>query len=267
MSTPDLTLPLATILQKVTFKAHETVANSLGAISLVSGRLPKDQYNRYLMMLWHIYSTFEPALEQHATHPTLEPIYNPAVLARSPSLSADIAYLLDVPEASWKSHPIHLALLKDIPLVLKAYVNRVRELAEAQDPSPLLGHVYVRYLGDLSGGQTVRRAIVKAYGLDGQSGEGLSFYTFKELESTKKGMQGELKHIKEWFRDGMNKAGERGNDVKASVIGEANTAFDLNIELFDAINAELDEGMKMKTYQSCQVIAAIALGPRPIGVV
>ncbi|KAG5337977.1 hypothetical protein C0989_008499 [Termitomyces sp. Mn162] len=269
MSSPNLALPLATLLREGTRKAHETVENSPGAVALLSGRLPKEEYIRYLMMLWHVYNAFEQALEQHATHPALEPTYNPTLLARGPPLSADIAHLLDVPEASWKTHPIYLALLKDTPPALKAYVDRVRELAESPDPSPLLAHAYVRYLGDLSGGQTIRRTIGKAYGLDEASGEGLAFYAFKELKSTKPATQGEMKRIKEWFREGMNKAGEQGDDVKASVVREANTAFDLNTGLFSAINAELAEEPKEisivieqpseeKTFSLSQIISVIA---------
>ncbi|KAG6893826.1 hypothetical protein C0992_008513, partial [Termitomyces sp. T32_za158] len=111
-------------------------------------------------------SAFEQAPEQHATHPTLEPTYNPMLLARAPQLSANIAYLLEIPEPSWKNHLKCLALLKVTPPALKAYVDRVQELAKAPDPSPLLAHSCVRYLGDLSGGQTIRRTIAKAYDLD-----------------------------------------------------------------------------------------------------
>ncbi|KAG6866188.1 hypothetical protein C0991_007738 [Blastosporella zonata] len=270
MSTQDLSLPLATLLREGTRKAHETVENSPGALALLRGRLPKEEYIRYLMMLWHVYDAFEQALEQHATHPTLEPTYNPTLLARGPPLAADIAFLLDMPDLSWKSHPIHTALLEDNPPALTAYVARIRELADAPDPSPLLAHSYVRYLGDLSGGQIIRRTIGKAYGLDDALGQGLSFYSFKELTSAKQATQGEMKHIKDWFRTGMNKAGEQGEDVKASVVKEANTAFDLNTGLFTAIRVDRadigDSNEKPivdavppqeKTYPISQVIAVI----------
>ncbi|KAG6887688.1 hypothetical protein C0995_013491 [Termitomyces sp. Mi166 len=266
----DLSCPLATLLQKGTHHAHKTVANSPGTIALVSGHLSKEEYIKYLLMLWHIYNAFEQALDQHTTHPTLEPTYSPTLLAHGPSLSADIAYLLGVPEASWKNHPMYIALLKDTHPALKAYVDHVRELAGSPDPLPLLAHAYVRYLGDLSGGQKVHHAIVKAYDLDGASGEGLSFYAFKELNSTKLAMQDEMKRIKEWFRDGMNKAGEQGDDVKASIVREANIAFDLNTELLNVINAKLAEAPKdlliaieqpsqEKTYPIYQVISVIVI--------
>lgn len=161
-----------------------------------------------------LHSAFERALERHATHLTLEPTYNPALLARAPALSADIAHLLDVTEAAWKTHPIHEELVASPPAALKAYVSRIEFVAASTDPSALLAHSYVRYMGDLSGGQTIRHTLAKAYGLDEAAGEGVSFYAFKELRSAKAANQGEMKRIKEWFREGMNKAGEQGSVIK-----------------------------------------------------
>jgi heme oxygenase (biliverdin-producing, ferredoxin) len=132
------------------------------------------------------------------------------LLARSPSLEADIAYLLKVPESSWKSHPLHHSLVISPPPALTAYVARLRELADSEDPSPLLAHAYVRYLGDLSGGQTIKHTLARAYDLD-SPGLGLSFYEFKELTTSKTASLGELRRIKDWYRDGMNKG--VGDDV------------------------------------------------------
>ena len=87
-------------------------------------------------------------------------------------------------------------------------MQRIEDIANSANPAPLLAHAYVRYLGDLSGGQTIRHILAKAYGLDEAAGTGVSFYAFKELRSAKAANQGEMKRIKEWFREGMNKAGE-----------------------------------------------------------
>lgn len=161
-------------------------------------------------------SALERALDKHATHPTLEPTYNPALLARAPSLAADISHLLDVDESSWKYHPIHRNLVASYPSPLSHYVQRIEELSNSDDPSPLLAHSYVRYLGDLSGGQTIRHTLAKAYDLDEAAGFGISFYGFKELRSSKPASQGEMKRIKDWFREGMNVAGEISVEVKGT---------------------------------------------------
>lgn len=100
------------------------------------------------------------------------------------------------------------------PPALSDYVRRLEELSNSNDPSALLAHSYVRYLGDLSGGQTLRHTLAKAYDLDEASGMGISFYSFKELRSSKVASQGEMKRIKDWFREGMNTAGDRGVEVK-----------------------------------------------------
>lgn len=74
------------------------------------------------------------------------------------------------------------------------------------DHSRLLAHAYVRYMGDLSGGQIIRNKIVKAYDLP-DSGAGASFYDFKSLENSRPGekaSQVELSKVKEWYRQGMN---------------------------------------------------------------
>lgn len=154
-----------------------------------------------------LFSNLEIALEKHSSHPTLAPTYNPTILARAPALSADISFLLDVPETQWRDHPIHLALEAQPPAPFDAYVTRIADLAEASDPSPLLAHAYVRYLGDLSGGQVIRRAISKAYGAEREDGAGTQFFEFKQLGGEKTASVGDMRKIKEWFREGMNVGG------------------------------------------------------------
>ncbi|KAI0648150.1 hypothetical protein C8Q79DRAFT_1008499 [Trametes meyenii] len=265
----DLSLPVADILRKGTAAAHERAEHSQGAKWLARGELDKEEYVRFLMMLWHIYDAFERALEQHATHPVLAPTHNPGLFARSANLAADISYLLDVPEPSWQAHPLHATLTTSPPAALTQYVSRIRDLAAGPDPSRLLAHAYVRYLGDLSGGQFIRRRIVKAYSLD--DGAGVSFYEFRPLGGgASTGTMGDLKKIKEWYRDGMNAGVGDNQELKgdvspspfsqhtlrllargcpnerlwltylsvsaATILDEAERAFDYNTALFDVLN-------------------------------
>lgn len=156
----------------------------------------------------HHTSALERALEQHADHPILHPTYNPTLLFRTTNLSLDISLLLETSESSWRSHPMHRALMESPPLPLTRYITRLESIAESPDPSALLAHAYVRYLGDLSGGQIIRAKVAKAYGLD--NGFGTSFYEFKPLGGTGIATIGDMKKIKEWYREGMNAA--VGND-------------------------------------------------------
>ena len=100
----------------------------------------------------------------------------------------------------------------------------------------------------------------KAYGLDETDRIGLKFYEFRELMGSGIADQGEMKRIKEWFKDGMDTAGDIGVEVKgkcfrqwpagllvwalnlnltlcypAAVYEETTLAYDLNSKLFNTI--------------------------------
>ncbi|KAJ3531504.1 hypothetical protein NMY22_g8130 [Coprinellus aureogranulatus] len=239
----DCSQPLATLVRASMDEAHTVATATRGQRLLLAGKLPREEYIRFLMMLWYIYNALEEALDLHASFPTLEPTYNPTLLARAQLISSDIAYLLGVSESEWKAHHIHRRLTTpSIPAPLQAYVARIKTLEGSLDPTLLLAHSYVRYLGDLSGGQAIRRNITKAYGLDDGVAEGkdlgVSFYAFKELRGSKEAGLGEVKRIKEWFKDGMNVAGERcgEHDTKLCIAEEAIHALNLHMGLFSALN-------------------------------
>ncbi|KAJ3782985.1 hypothetical protein GGU10DRAFT_362307 [Lentinula aff. detonsa] len=248
MSSPtlDLTQPLSEILRLSTKEAHDSIAFSPAAAKLSNGELLKEEYVRFLMMLWHVYAALEEGLERHATHPVLEPTYNPTLLKRAPSLSSDIAQLLQVPESTWESHPLHQSLINSPPQAMSAYVERIHAISNSGDPTPLVAHAYVRYLGDLSGGQTIRHSLAKAYNLDEAASEGLSFYAFKELSSSKPASLGEMRRIKDWFRNGMNEGAGDNVAVKAAIAQEASDVFRYNGDLFGAIleHPDLDQVQK-----------------------
>ena len=173
-------------------------------------------------------------MELHASHPVLAPTYNPTLFARAQSLAADISYFLETPESTWQSHPLHTELTLSPPKPFEEYRTRITHLAES-DPARLLAHAYVRYLGDLSGGQFIRRRIAKAYGLE--DGAGVSFYEFKQLGGNASSTIGDMKKIKEWYRDGMNAGAGEDQDLKAKILEEANIAFELNSGLFTTLKA------------------------------
>ncbi|KAF4577031.1 hypothetical protein EYR36_005018 [Pleurotus pulmonarius] len=235
MAAVDFNLPISEILHKGTVKSHDEVAKSPGAAALVNAALPREEYVRFLMMLWHIYGAIEEALERHAANAVLQPTYNPILLARKSSLSADISAVLQVPESSWQAHPIYTSLAASPPPALTAYTSRITAI-ESSDPSLLLAHSYARYLGDLSGGQVIKHRTAKAYGLDEQSNIGLSFYTFRQLGSSVPATsQGDMKKIKVWFKAGMDAGVGDDTKLKEALLREANTAFELNAGLLNDI--------------------------------
>ncbi|KAL8292421.1 hypothetical protein RQP46_001033 [Phenoliferia psychrophenolica] len=245
---------LATLLRKSTGKAHQEVMQPAIVAKLVSGQLPQEIHLRYLMMLYQIYAALEDALALHSTHPLLCDVYQPALLARAPALDSDCAYYTS--ETAWRAKsPIWRELEDENPPSLDAYVGRLEELARNYDDDKsatlLLAHAYVRYLGDLSGGQTIARTIRKTYRLP-DSGEGSSFYEFF-VPATAGSTTGlptpagptETKEIKAWFRRGLDAAGERMTEQeRAAVIREARYAFELNIGVFASFEGAMSKWEK-----------------------
>jgi len=234
LSNPDL--PLSSLLRDGTAQAHEIAEKSEGAKLLVSGELDKMEYIRYLMMLWHVYDALEAALEVHSTHPILAPTYNPTVLFRSQRITSDLAVLLNIPEFNVESHPIHQNFLRSAPDALHTYVDRIEELSKNGDAGRLLAHAYVRYLGDLSGGQFIRRRVAKAYNLSLEDGLGTRFYEFNKLDGSEPTTQADARKIKDWYRNGMNEGVGDDRDVKAAIVEEANRVFELNGALLAALH-------------------------------
>ena len=158
----------------------------------------------------------EEGLDANANDSVLSPTYNPALLARGSVLSSDISFLLGVPDdnSSWKTHQTNQTLLLSPPPSFQAYISRLTRIIE-DDPRRLLAHSYIRYMGDLSGGQIMKWNIRKAYGL--LNDQGTKFYDFGVMGSEGQSdpavaNMGEVKRIKEWFKNGID-AGV-GNDME-----------------------------------------------------
>lgn len=90
-------------------------------------------------------------------------------------------------------------------------------------------------VGDLSGGQAIARSIRKAYSLP-ESGEGSAFYEFYLPNTTsstglpERADLNETKKIKEWFRAGLDAAGElMTEEERLRLLKEAKDAFVWNI--------------------------------------
>jgi heme oxygenase (biliverdin-producing, ferredoxin) len=100
-----------------------------------------------------------------------------------------------------------------------AYVKRLKAV-QPSNPELLAAHAYVRYLGDLSGGQMLQKIISRSLRLAPQQG-GTDFYNF--------GDPVEVARLSQAFRAGL-KAIE-SNDVLA----EAKLAFEMHRHLFDGL--------------------------------
>ncbi|KAF8321482.1 uncharacterized protein EI90DRAFT_3157890 [Cantharellus anzutake] len=235
----DLTRPISQLLREGTADVHTAVEDSEGAQLLTQGQLGNREYTRVLFMLWHIYDELERGLYEHREHPVLYHIYHPRVFSRASALSFDICHHLGT--VTWQTDPFYVSFYNNIPKPVQAYIDRLsylgRSEATSEEVSCLAAHAYVRYLGDLSGGQMIRRKLIKSYGLY-EDGEGSAFYNFRTLDyrtGDRPAEMHEIRKIKAWFKEGLDEA-VTDPKLKELVIAEAHAAFLYNGGLFSCID-------------------------------
>ena len=117
---------------------------------------------------------------------------------------------------------------QEVPMsdATKAYVNRIHEVSKI-DPALLIAHHYTRYLGDLSGGQILRKMATKAMDLP-STGEGVKFYVFENIPNAKS-----FKNIYRSCLDELCISKAKSD----AIVREANNVFQLNIHLFQEIDS------------------------------
>ncbi|KPF49626.1 hypothetical protein IP87_15435 [beta proteobacterium AAP121] len=158
-------------LREATRELHTATERSGAMAALLAGRLPRAGYCALLRNLHALYAALETALVAHAAEPALLTLGADA-LQRAPALAEDLATL----------HGPGWAEALPLAPALQAYVVRLQALQamSAVEAAPsLVAHAYVRYLGDLHGGQVLQRLVARLYALPaGDSAPGTRFYDF-----------------------------------------------------------------------------------------
>ena len=207
-----MSILIAVRLRAATRELHTEVERSGVMRLLLRGQLERAGYCRLLRNLHAIYAALEEGLSQNASDPGLAVLrYRP--LFRSEALRADLNFLHG---ADWADA---------IPLTLAAteYAGHLRALA-ARAPLLLGAHAYVRYLGDLSGGQMLTRVVTQSLGL--QPKLGVLFYDFGNAEAVAK-LAGE-------FRSGLDLIADN-EAIAEAIVDEACAAFARHQTLFEEL--------------------------------
>ncbi|QWC84697.1 biliverdin-producing heme oxygenase [Nocardioidaceae bacterium] len=207
--------PLAARLRQATATAHRTAESTGWAATLATGRVRRATYAAYLAALTEIYAALEDAVAAHVSHPAIAVVHDPG-LQRLSALRADLA--------RW-GEPAETPAVRAATI---AYVDRLEHVARSA-PHRLLAHHYVRYLGDLSGGQVVASALRTA------GHDGVAFYDFSAVaESTRHGRPSTVPFLRR-YREGLDAAALRAREAD-EVVEEAVRAFDLTTQLFLALD-------------------------------
>lgn len=205
---------LAAQLRAATWPLHRAVEAGAFVRDLLGGRVERGRYCLMLRGLHEIYVALEAALARHAGLDLL-------LAARAPGLARTAALAADLDQLHGQAWRRELASLP----AADAYAARLRELADSEPPR-LLAHAYVRYLGDLSGGQALARVLKAAYALPGA--DGTRFYDFGDAATTTALAQG--------IRTALAQV-DAAHPACAAIVDEAQRAFERHRVLFDELQA------------------------------
>jgi heme oxygenase (biliverdin-producing, ferredoxin) len=203
---------LTEALRTQTRQLHAEVERAGVMGALLRGRIDRSTYCALLRNLHPIYAALEEGLASQAAHPRLAALQLDG-LARREALAQDLEALHG---AAWQ---IDL----DLAPAARRYTAHLRELA-CHAPDRLAVHAYLRYLGDLSGGQILRGIVTDSLALDGASGT--SFYAFGE--------PGAALELARRFRAGLDSIPIDADGVR-ELVAEARLGFVLHSQMFEEL--------------------------------
>nr|YP_010196793.1 heme oxygenase [Gracilaria cliftonii]UAD84597.1 heme oxygenase [Gracilaria cliftonii] len=213
---------LAQKLREGTTKAHSMAENVSFVKSFLGGVVDKKSYRTLIANLFFVYTALEEEIEKNKNNTVIQSIYFPE-LNRTLSLKKDLEYYYG---SNWEQQVYP-------SLATKIYVDRIRNISVNQTEL-LIAHAYTRYMGDLSGGQILKKIAQTAMNLS--SDKGTEFYHFEAIEDDKS--------FKLMYRRALDNAPINQMQVK-NIISEANIAFNLNMKVFEELNSNFIKIMGM----------------------
>ncbi|MBN8562222.1 MAG: heme oxygenase (biliverdin-producing) [Leptolyngbya sp. UWPOB_LEPTO1] len=207
---------LATKLREGTKKAH-TMAENTGFIAcFLKGTVEKESYRKLVANFYFVYSAMEEEMRRHKDHPILSKIYFPE-LERKETLEQDLAYYFG---KNWRDQ----VAPSD---ATQSYVARIHQVGQS-NPELLIAHSYTRYIGDLSGGQILKK--IAQNGMNLTEGEGTNFYEFKYISDEKA--------FKKEYRARLDSM-DIDEATADRIVEEANDAFGMNMHMFKELEGNL----------------------------
>jgi heme oxygenase len=216
---------LAAKLREGTKKAH-TMAENTGFIAcFLRGTVEPTSYRKLVANLYFVYAAMEEEMQKHQNHPVLGGLYFPE-LNRKATLEQDLTYYFG---QNWRDQiaPSEAA---------EAYVARIRDIS-AQSPELMIAHLYTRYMGDLSGGQILKKIAQNAMNLS--DGSGTNFYEFEQISDEKA--------FKQMYRDRLD-AAPVDEATADRIVEEANDAFGMNMHMFQELEGNLIKAIGVQLF-------------------
>lgn len=187
--------------------AHAQAENAPFISTLMGGGLNPLAYRDYLAAFLPIYSLMEALLKARSESALLS-YFNHRALDRSTHIENDIAHLETTLSSTFDG--------ESLPSVQSYLARLSNEVSDAR----LLAHHYIRYLGDLSGGQAISKLVSRHYAI---APEALTFYDFTNI--------GDAVFYKKRYRDLLNLA-PLNTEEKDEFLDEVTHLYRLSTEIF-----------------------------------
>uniref|UniRef100_A0A8D0DHM3 heme oxygenase (biliverdin-producing) n=1 Tax=Salvator merianae TaxID=96440 RepID=A0A8D0DHM3_SALMN len=209
VSAQALSQNLSELLKEGTKESHDRAENTQFVKDFLKGRIKRELFKLGTVALYFTYSALEEEMERNKEHPAFTPLYFPLELHRKESLQKDLEYFYG---EDWqgKIQPSEAT---------QQYVDRIHHVGQ-HEPELLVAHAYTRYMGDLSGGQLLKKVAQRALKLP-STGEGIQFYVFENISNPQK--------FKQFYRARLN-ALDLDQATKERIVEEANKAFEFNMQ-------------------------------------
>ena len=213
-----MAVELAGQLREGTKKSHTMAENTGFVACFLKGVVEKKSYRKLISDLYFVYQAMEEEIDRllEEDHPVIKQI-GFKELFRKQTLENDLKFYYG---DNWINQI-------SISESAKLYVDRIHWVAK-ESPELLVGHHYTRYIGDLSGGQILKKIAKKALNLNDSNG--LNFYEFNLIDDEKK--------FKEKYTNTLNKL-PIDQQIADQIIQEANEAFKYNMNMFKELEGNL----------------------------
>lgn len=219
---------LASRLREGTQHAHTSAENTAFMKCFLKGVVERNSFRQLTANLYFVYRTLEEEMRRHLDNPVVRGIYFPE-LERVAKLEDDLAYYYG---DDWRN------AIAPTPQG-EAYVTRILA-ASNSDPALLVAHAYVRYMGDLSGGQSLRNIARSALNLPPDRGTGL--HEFDDIATVEA-----RRAFKFRYRDALSALPVTESQIDA-IVQEAVDAFALNRAVFHEREGELRAAIGEATF-------------------
>lgn len=207
-------IPFSQALRERTWSSHGDSEGADFMKDLMTGKGTREDYIALVAQHFFIYEALEAAAAGFVDDAIAAPFIAPQ-LTRLPAIEDDLRFLIG---DDWREqiHPLPTT---------QRYVDRINAIAAEHWSGGFIAHHYTRYLGDLSGGQAIRRLMQRQFGFETN---GVGFYFFDQIASPKE--------FKETYRDQLD-AVEWDAAERERVIDEVVAAYRFNTELFVDLSA------------------------------